>query len=117
MNMNYSIDCFFFIDILVNFNSAYIDESYEVIDNRKKIAHSYLVSWFLIDFLSTVPFELIVTATDNYENSQIAMTDDDGSQAKINQMIRITRVSKLYKLVKITRLIRMIKIAKHKQKI
>ena len=68
MNMNYSIDFFFFIDILVNFNSAYIDESYEVIDNRKKIAHSYLVSWFIIDFLSIVPFELIVTATDNYEN-------------------------------------------------
>lgn len=67
MNLNYSIDFFFFIDILVNFNSAYIDESYEVIDDRKKIAHSYLVSWFLIDFLSIVPFELIVTATDNYE--------------------------------------------------
>ena len=69
MNLNYAIDCFFFIDIVVNFNSAYIDESYEVIDDRKKIAHSYLVSWFLVDFLSIVPFELIVTAADTYENA------------------------------------------------
>jgi hypothetical protein len=68
--MNYSIDFFFFIDIIVNFNSAYIDESYEVIDDRKKIAKSYLVSWFLIDFLSIVPFELVVTAADHYESSQ-----------------------------------------------
>jgi len=64
MNLCYSIDIFFFIDIVVNFNSAYIDESYEVIDDRKKIAHSYLVSWFLIDFLSIVPFELIIVAQD-----------------------------------------------------
>ena len=84
MNLNYGIDFFFFIDIVVNFNSAYIDESYEVIDDRKKIAHSYLVSWFLVDFLSIVPFELIVTATDNYENAQVQTLQDDGSQAKIN---------------------------------
>ena len=69
MIMNYSIDCFFFIDILVNFNSAYIDESYEVIDDRKKIAKSYIVSWFLIDFLSIVPFELVVTAADKMESA------------------------------------------------
>ena len=66
--MNYTIDIFFFIDILVNFNSAYIDESYEVIDDRKKIAKSYLVSWFLIDFLSIVPFELVVTQGNQIEN-------------------------------------------------
>lgn len=79
MNLCYSIDIFFFIDIVVNFNSAYIDESYEVIDDRKKIAHSYLVSWFLIDFLSIVPFELIIVAQDQLENAQIESIEDDGS--------------------------------------
>jgi|APSaa5957512535_1039671.scaffolds.fasta_scaffold356211_1 hypothetical protein len=117
MNLNYSIDGFFFIDIIVNFNSAYTNESYEVIDDRKKIAKQYLLSWFLVDFLSIVPFELIVMFMDSYKVKTAADLEDSESQAKINQMIRITRVSKLYKLVKITRLIRMFKIAKHKKKI
>lgn len=64
MNLNYCIDGFFFIDIIVNFNSAFTNESYEIVDDRKKIAKSYLTSWFLVDFLSIVPFELILMWTD-----------------------------------------------------
>lgn len=65
MTLNYIIDGFFAIDIFVNFNSAYTDESYETITDRKKIAKEYLASWFLVDFLSIVPFELIVMMTNN----------------------------------------------------
>ena len=42
MTLNYIIDGFFAIDIFVNFNSAYTDESYEIITDRKRIASEYL---------------------------------------------------------------------------
>ena len=42
MNLNYGIDIFFFLDIILNFNSAYNDESYSVVDDRKLIAQNYI---------------------------------------------------------------------------
>lgn len=63
MVVNYSIDIFFTIDILVNFNSAYTDDSYEIIHDRGKIASNYIQSWFFIDLMSVIPFELIITWT------------------------------------------------------
>ena len=65
MNLNYGIDIFFFMDIIINFNSAFNDESYKVIDDRRIIACTYIRSWFFIDFLSIIPFELIIEFVDN----------------------------------------------------
>lgn len=55
--VNTLIDTFFFIDIFVNFTSAYYDLDYELIDDRKVIAKTYLSSWFSVDFLSIIPFD------------------------------------------------------------
>jgi hypothetical protein len=40
--LNYSIDGFFFLDIIVNFISAYSNDNYELVSNRKEIACTYL---------------------------------------------------------------------------
>ena len=64
MNLNYGIDLFFFLDIILNFNSAYNDESYQIIDNRKTIAINYISSWFFVDFLSIIPFEILINYLD-----------------------------------------------------
>jgi hypothetical protein len=100
------IDTLFFFDIIVNFNSAYLTSLNEIEDNRKSIALNYFKSWFIIDTLAIIPFELI---TDIVNQSE---TDTENTPDNYNQFVRISRVSKLYKLVKITRLIRLIKIAK-----
>ena len=53
------IDSLFFLDIIVNFNSAYLTSLHEIEDNRKKIALNYMKTWFVIDILAIIPFELI----------------------------------------------------------
>lgn len=60
MTFNAVIDWLFFLDILVNFNSAYQNEMYEMIDDRKKIAKNYLFGWFFIDLLAVMPFNVIL---------------------------------------------------------
>ena len=60
MMFNYVIDILFFMDILVNFNSAYQNEMYEMIDDRKVIAKTYLSGWFVIDLLAIIPFTVIL---------------------------------------------------------
>lgn len=54
------IDFFFFIDIMINFWYAFINsKTGEEIWDWKKIAVKYITTWFLIDLLSTIPFDNI----------------------------------------------------------
>jgi len=54
----------FLIDIIVLFNCAHYDDEFVIVENRKIIARDYLKSWFLIDFISIVPFEDTFTVDD-----------------------------------------------------
>ena len=58
--MNSFIDVFFFIDIIVNFRTTYINtKTAEEITTPNLIAFNYLKTRFVIDFLATIPFDLI----------------------------------------------------------
>ena len=58
----YCLDFIFFLDIIVNFFSAYQNEVFKMIDDRKVIACTYLKGWFVIDLIAIVPFDLIMNA-------------------------------------------------------
>jgi hypothetical protein len=58
--INYTIDLLFFLDIIVNFFSAYIDETFQVIDDRKTIACNYFKGWFSIDLIAIIPFDVFL---------------------------------------------------------
>ena len=66
--VNRCVDLCFFTDIIINFCLAYEmeDEGLWIVDHRM-IAHRYLKSWFLIDVVSTVPFDALAStgATDD----------------------------------------------------
>mgnify|MGYP003348507686 CR=1 FL=1 len=49
------------------------------------MALSYLFSWFTVDFISVVPFDLILLS------------------GNVNRVARFTRIGKLYKLIRMTR--------------
>lgn len=114
MTINNTIDILFFVDILVIFNSAYQNEMYEMIDDRKVIAKNYISGWFFIDIMSVLPFTLIL---DWFTTQEMLLADEEGNGADVNGFARIARISKLYKLVKITRLFRLFKFMQNKNKI
>jgi hypothetical protein len=103
------MDAVFFIEIAINFNTAFTEVNKDIIDDRKAIAIKYLTGWFFIDILSILPLELILLAFIPKETETCA-----GSGGKINGMIRMTKFSKLYKLLKITRLTRLFKLMKNR---
>lgn len=55
----YLVDAFFVIDIFVHFNTAVVVNEVQLITLRKRIAIIYIKSWFLIDLLSVIPFDII----------------------------------------------------------
>lgn len=57
--LDFVIDIFFFIDIFVNFLSAYDDPLKDVpIIEIKLISKQYIISWFLFDLVAVIPFSL-----------------------------------------------------------
>jgi len=58
------VDFFFITDICLTFISAY--EKNNVIETRhRQLASTYLRGWFLIDVLSSIPFQLLEVAIEN----------------------------------------------------
>ena len=94
--LDYVVDFIFLIDIGLNFFIAYYDGDYMLVDTRKEIAIHYISTWFFIDVVAILPFNLIFE------------TSDFGALA------RLTRVPRMYRLVRMFRLVRMLKIARRK---
>ncbi len=62
--MNFIVDFFFFIDIIVAFKTSYMDTitGEEVVDYRR-IAKRYMKGRFWIDILAVIPIDYIAEVT------------------------------------------------------
>lgn len=52
------VDVVFFIDIILNFHTTFVGPSGEVVSDPKVIRMNYLKSWFVIDLLSCLPYDV-----------------------------------------------------------
>ncbi|CAM9123629.1 unnamed protein product [Chrysoparadoxa australica] len=91
---NVMIDCMFFMDMVASFNTAYFAVDESLVVNRKMAAIHYLKGWFAIDFISTVPLDLILSAI--VQNSTAVRS------AKLARAFRLARLFKLLRLLKMS---------------
>ena len=92
--VNYTIDVLFLFDIILQFNLALYDDDYALITDRCEIAKTYLMGNFLIDVVSILPFDLMISG---------------GGEA--GNLARFARVGRLYKILKLLRLMRLKKVS------
>jgi len=64
--IDYFIDVVFVFDILFTFNTAYYNDGIVIVHDRKNIGLKYLKGWFLIDFISCIPFAEIISASSQF---------------------------------------------------
>ncbi|KPM09374.1 potassium voltage-gated channel protein eag-like protein, partial [Sarcoptes scabiei] len=64
------VDVIFFIDIVLNFHTTFVGPGGEVVSDPKIIRVNYLRSWFIIDLLSCLPYD-IFNAFDHTEDQGI----------------------------------------------
>ena len=86
------IDIIFFIDIFVTFNSAYFDHQMKLINSRRTISLNYLKSWFVIDLVSCIPFQLFIDSSQQFNKL-----------VRISRVPRIMRIMRLFKILKFFR--------------
>ena len=99
------VDFLFFVDIIVNFLSAYDDPitNLPVID-MKLIAQRYISSWFFLDLLAVFPFEGLEAIIRSGDGEM-----QDGNLDSV-KLTRLARLPRLYKLLRVLRLLKMLRV-------
>jgi potassium voltage-gated channel Eag-related subfamily H protein 6/hyperpolarization activated cyclic nucleotide-gated potassium channel 2 len=87
------VDVVFLIDIVMNFKFAYWDQDYEIVDNRKIIAYKYLKSWFIVDFLAVLPFNLILKI--------VAASYGHSLEGNLGRVPKLMKLASLVRILKI----------------
>ena len=95
--IQYGVDFVFLIEILVQFNTMYFDQEFQLISSRKLIAKRYIQSWFIIDLMAILPIQLLI-----------------GTDSDVTSMVRFTRVGRIVKMFKMTKLLRFLKVMGNK---
>jgi CRP-like cAMP-binding protein len=89
-----TMDFLFFLDILITFNSAFVNDEKKVVVDRWVIARSYVKGMFILDFFSIMPFYLL-----DHSNSGGTRSNAFLRMIRITKVIRIFRASKILKII------------------
>ncbi|KAH3853303.1 potassium voltage-gated channel subfamily H member 1-like [Dreissena polymorpha] len=81
------VDVVFFVDIVLNFHTTFVGASGEVISDAKIIRMNYLKSWFVIDLLSCLPYDVFNAFQDVDEGISTLF-----SALKVVRLLRLGRV-------------------------
>lgn len=100
------IDVIFIVDILINFCTSYADDKNKEVVDHRQIAINYLQTWFVLDFISSIPLDWIMESqggADGFGNIQAAKTARVAKAGRASKIVKITRVLKLTKLLRLAK--------------
>uniref|UniRef100_A0A665X244 Hyperpolarization activated cyclic nucleotide-gated potassium channel 4 n=1 Tax=Echeneis naucrates TaxID=173247 RepID=A0A665X244_ECHNA len=96
-------DTFFLMDLVLNFRTGIIKEdNTEIILDPQQIKIKYLRSWFVVDFISSIPVDYIFLIVETRIDSDFYKT------ARALRIVRFTKILSLLRLLRLSRLIRYI---------
>lgn len=55
----------FIIDMIISFNTPYYDESRVWVTDPYSVRMNYLKGWFVVDFISVLPFDIVSSFSSN----------------------------------------------------
>ena len=95
------IDLFLMTDILINFRTAFVDkyDHLHIITHPKLIARRYLSSWFLLDFVSSLPMEFLMPL----------FVGSGNTYTEVIKVLRIFRLLRALKMLRVLRIFRLFK--------
>jgi hypothetical protein len=98
--MEHIINSVFIVDIVLNFRTGYTEEDGVEELSWNKVGLRYLRTWFVLDFVSSVPIDYIIA-------------QDKSPSGPINpQTLKLLKSSKVARIVKMVRFIKMFKVVR-----
>ena len=86
-----AIFIFFVLDVVVGFLTSYYTQYNTIESSKKNVAIKYLKTWFVIDFLSALPFE--------YFLHDISSASKLMKLFKMQKLIRLSKIQKILKSI------------------
>lgn len=90
------MDSSFLLDIYFNFRTGFVEAEHFLVTDVRAVASRYLKGFFLIDFLSTVPWDVVLS------NEGLGIFQ----LVKLSKLMKLLRMARALKLVRILRLIK-----------
>ncbi|KAK6638166.1 hypothetical protein RUM44_008594 [Polyplax serrata] len=84
-----------FADIILNFRTTYVSKKGEVVSNSKSIAYNYLKTWFTVDLLAALPFDLVLYASSDPYDSETSEIHSQTGQMHLLKLTRLLRLARL----------------------
>ncbi|NWQ89050.1 KCNH1 protein, partial [Burhinus bistriatus] len=109
------VDVIFLVDIVLNFHTTFVGPAGEVISDPKLIRMNYLKTWFVIDLLSCLPYD-VINAFENVDEVSILVL-----LPPVNYYLMVGRrwrreersgISSLFSSLKVVRLLRLGRVAR-----
>ncbi|KAM3910255.1 uncharacterized protein RB166_021158 isoform 3-T3 [Leptodactylus fuscus] len=98
-------DTLFLADLILNFRTGIVvEDNTEIILDPHTIKMKYLKSWFLVDFISSIPVDYIFLIVDLETNVDTEVY----KTARALRIVRFTKILSLLRLLRLSRLIRYI---------
>ncbi|KAG5842906.1 hypothetical protein ANANG_G00182720 [Anguilla anguilla] len=98
-------DTLFLADLVFNFRTGILKEdNAEIILDPLVIRQHYLKSWFVVDFISSIPVDYIFLVVD----LEVLMDSEVYRTARALRIVRFTKILSLLRLLRLSRLIRYI---------
>ncbi|KAF8570260.1 hypothetical protein P879_00774 [Paragonimus westermani] len=96
-------DVIFITDIAVKFRTGIVTNDYadEIILNPKEITRHYLKSWFVLDFISSIPMDYIYLIFYNKDHYNQIL-----SAGRTLRILRLAKLLSMLRLLRLTRLVR-----------
>ncbi|XP_074028422.1 eag-like K[+] channel isoform X1 [Leptinotarsa decemlineata] len=84
------VEALFFLDILLNFRTTYVNRKGEVVSDWKSIALNYSKTWFLVDMFAALPFDFLY-ALYGAESSG-TLSSSHTHLIKLTRLLRLARL-------------------------
>nr|XP_057912871.1 potassium voltage-gated channel subfamily H member 5-like [Doryrhamphus excisus] len=114
------VDVIFLVDIVLNFHTTFVGPAGEVISDARLIRMNYVKTWFVIDLLSCLPYD-IINAFENFDEDFIT-SSSTGSHLRDSSVFHrnstrmedsvLPGLSSLFSSLKVIRLLRLGRVAR-----
>jgi CRP-like cAMP-binding protein len=93
--LDVGVDLVFCVDIVLNFRTAKITDLGVLEQDPKVLSVQYLRGWFVPDFFSAIPFNLVAYVLDSEANSDAGIAVKAIRLTRLMKMMRATRIVKV----------------------
>uniref|UniRef100_A0AAY5EEM5 Potassium voltage-gated channel, subfamily H (eag-related), member 1a n=1 Tax=Electrophorus electricus TaxID=8005 RepID=A0AAY5EEM5_ELEEL len=96
------VDVIFLVDIVLNFHTTFVGPAGEVISDPKLIRMNYVKTWFIIDLLSCLPYD-VINAFENVDEVRVLFCNLERAAYGISSLFSSLKVVRLLRLGRVAR--------------